>query len=63
MHAVDGREDIGSARDEVDARAHRKRVPPARLGEIVADVIERREQPELLVNELREPVTGDFERS
>ena len=49
---------IGRALDEVDERAHRER--DAALGEIAADAVERREQPELLVDEPREPVAGDL---
>ena len=52
------REQVGRALDERDERAHRDR--HAALGEVAADAVERREQPELLVDEPREPLARDL---
>jgi hypothetical protein len=58
MQAINAREQIRSALDEGDERAHGEW--NAALGEIATDAIVRREQPKLLVNEPREPLASDF---
>ena len=58
VQAVDAREQVGGALDERDQGAHGQR--DAALGEVTADAVEGREQPELLVDEPREPLAGDL---
>src|SRR6478609_3043886 len=58
VQPINAREQVRSALDEGDERAHGDR--NVALGEIATDAVERREQPELLVNEPREPLASDF---
>lgn len=58
MQSVDRGEEIRSALDERDERAHRDR--DTALGEIASDAVERSEERELVVHEPGEPVAGDL---
>ena len=58
VQPINTREQVRSALDEGDERAHGDR--NLALGEIATNAVERREQPELLVNEPGEPLASNF---
>ena len=58
MKTVNSAEQIGRALDERHERAHRDR--HAASGEVATNTVKRREQPELLVDEPREPIARDL---